>query len=225
MSRNSSRRRRGAGGHGAYDAKDGPMRDDARREVAYLAARLIAEDGITDYGQAKQKAARQAGLLDAKALPDNGEIEDALREYQALYQGEEHEALLTDLREHALKLMQRLAEFNPRLTGTVLDGTATAFSAIELDLFTDSGKDVELHLINRNIAYKAGERSRAHGGAGRDSLVVLHCHFADIPVILNIHPVNDLRVVEKRAAGGAQGRADIAAVAMLLEQRPPSQDE
>jgi hypothetical protein len=221
MSRYSSRRRRGPGGHGAHDGKEGPARDDARREVAYIAARLIAEEGMTDYGQAKQKAARQAGLLDAKALPDNGEIEAALREYQALYQGEEHEALLTDLREHALKLMQRLAEFNPRLTGTVLDGTATAFSAIELDLFTDSGKDVELHLINRNIAYKAGEKSRAHGGAGRDSLVVLDCHFADIPVTLNIHPVNDLRVVEKRAAGGAQGRADMAAVAALLAQAAP----
>ncbi len=33
-----------------------------RRHIAYLAARLIAEDGVGDYATAKQKAARQAGL-------------------------------------------------------------------------------------------------------------------------------------------------------------------
>jgi hypothetical protein len=216
MSRNSPRtmrRRQALGDH----ARGERTRDDARREVAYIAARLMAEDGITDYGQAKQKAARQAGLQDTKSLPDNAEIEAALREYQALYQGEEHEALLFEMRECALKLMQLLAEFDPRLTGSVLDGTATEFSAIELELFTDSGKDVELYLINRNIPYETGERSRAHGGAGRDSIITLHCHYQDVPVTLIVHPVNDLRVVEKRG-GAARGRADAEAVAALLEQ-------
>ena len=33
-----------------------------RLHIAYLAARMIAEDGVADYASAKQKAARQAGL-------------------------------------------------------------------------------------------------------------------------------------------------------------------
>jgi len=216
MSRNSPsnlRRRRALGDYGRGERD----RDDARRQVAYLAARLIAEDGITDYGLAKQKAARQAGFLDTKALPDNAEIEAALREYQALYQGEEHVELLAELRELALGVMQLLAEFEPRLTGPVLDGTATEFSPVELELFTDSGKDVELFLINRNIPYRAAERQRAHGGVGREALSVLHCHYRDVPVVLVIRPVNDLRLVDKRGVGGAQAtRADVAAVQALL---------
>ena len=60
-----------------------------RLHIAYLAARLMAEDGGLDYGSAKSKAARQAGLADTNLLPDNHEIEAALREYQGLYQKDE----------------------------------------------------------------------------------------------------------------------------------------
>ena len=63
-----------------------------RLHIAYLAARMIAEDGVADYASAKQKAARQAGLSDANLLPDNSEIEAALREYQGLYQSEDQPA-------------------------------------------------------------------------------------------------------------------------------------
>lgn len=216
MSRNSPsnvRRRRALGDYGRGERE----RDDARRQVAYLAARLIAEEGITNYGQAKQKAAKQAGFIDSKALPDNSEIEAALREYQALYQGEDHVELLIGLRELALSAMQLLAEFHPRLTGPVLDGTATEFSPIELELFTDSGKDVELFLINRNIPYKAEERQRAQGGAGREPHSVLHCHYRDVPVALIIRSVMDLRIVDKRGiAGTHSSRADAAAVEALI---------
>ena len=37
-------------------------RDDQRRRIAVLAARMIAEDGVNDYAQAKLKAAQQLGL-------------------------------------------------------------------------------------------------------------------------------------------------------------------
>ena len=49
----------------------------------------MAEEGVADYGTAKQKAARQAGLVDAHLLPDNREIEAALREFQELYQSDD----------------------------------------------------------------------------------------------------------------------------------------
>ena len=50
-----------------------------RREVAAAAARMMAEDGISDFGFAKRKAARQLGASDADALPTNAEIEAELR--------------------------------------------------------------------------------------------------------------------------------------------------
>ena len=60
-------------------------RNDRRSHIAHLAARLMAEDGIEDYGLAKRKAARQAGTPDTRELPTNEEIDLALKVYQAIY--------------------------------------------------------------------------------------------------------------------------------------------
>jgi hypothetical protein len=46
-----------------------------RREIAALAARMMAEDGISDFGFAKRKAARQLGAGPRDDLPTNSEIE------------------------------------------------------------------------------------------------------------------------------------------------------
>ena len=48
-----------------------------RRNIAALAARLMAEDGIADYGLAKRKAARQLGAPETEALPKTPATEPA----------------------------------------------------------------------------------------------------------------------------------------------------
>ncbi len=47
-----------------------------------------------------------------------------------------------------------LAVFHPYLTGSVLDGTAGRFSMIDILLYPDSDKDVEIFLLNQGIAYE-----------------------------------------------------------------------
>ena len=90
-----------------------------RGRIAHLAARMIAEDGISDYGLAKRKAARQAGAPDSRNLPTNLEIEDALRAYQALYQADEQpERLQQSAPDWRCEMMRLLEPFNPHLTGT-----------------------------------------------------------------------------------------------------------
>lgn len=123
----------------------------ARASIASAAARLMAEDGITDYHRAKKKAARQLGLPEHAAFPDNAEVEAELRAYRTLYQGEEHEALIAALRHTALELLDLLADFQPYLTGSVLEGTAGEHSHIDILLFADSAKEVEIFLLNRGI--------------------------------------------------------------------------
>ena len=72
-------------------AKNAPAkRNQMRKQIAYLAARLMAEDGVQDYVTAKTKAARQAGVPDTHCLPDKAEIDEALRAYRVLYQEDEH---------------------------------------------------------------------------------------------------------------------------------------
>jgi len=122
-----------------------------RASIASAAARLMAEDGVTDYHQAKRKAARQLGLPEHTAFPDNAEVEAELRVYRSLYQEEGHAELIAAMRHTALELLDMLAEFHPYLTGSVLDGTASEHSKIDILLFADSAKEVEIFLLNRGI--------------------------------------------------------------------------
>lgn len=145
-------------------AKTRSRRDNnLRRQIAHQAARLIAVDGVADFATAKMKAARQAGLADLKILPDNDEIEAALREYQALYQGEDHPAHLRYLREVALKAMREFEEFRPVLVGSVLAGTAGHHSDINLQLFTDDHKALTMYLLNRRRRFEEGTRRVRRG--------------------------------------------------------------
>jgi hypothetical protein len=136
----------------------GARQNHMRERIAQLAARLMAEDGIRDFASAKRKAARQVGAPDTKSLPSNAEVEQALISYQALYQQDEHPRHLNMLRQRALQIMHLFEQFDPHLAGPVLTGTAAKHSGIELQLFSDSVKEVELFLMNHQVPYKAGQR-------------------------------------------------------------------
>jgi hypothetical protein len=195
-----------------------------RSHLAYLAARLMADGVAQDYGQAKHKAARQAGVPDTHSLPDNREIEEALRTYQALYRNEEHEHVLTHLRLQAVALMERLSQFNPYLVGSVLIGTAGRHSDINLHLFCDSSKDVEIFFLNQGIPYAGGMR-RAHLGVRSLDVPTLTFDFDGITVTLAVFATDDLRIAPKhRADGRPVERAPMARVRELLLHHKAPQD-
>ena len=135
-----------------------------REQLAHQAAKLMAEDGITDHAFAKRKAARQLGAADTQHLPSNQEVDDALHSYRALYQRDSHPGVLYQLREEALKAMHLLAEFHPYLTGSVLSGTAGEHSDINLMLFSDDTKAVLLFLLKLKIDFEDGEWKVRVGG-------------------------------------------------------------
>jgi len=131
-------------------------RDLMREQLAHQAAKLMAEDGITDHAFAKRKAARQMGAADTQHLPSNQEVNDALQSYRALYQHDSHPGILRKLREEALTTMGMLAEFHPYLTGSVLSGLAGERSDINLMLFSDDAKAVLLFLLKHKIDFEDG---------------------------------------------------------------------
>ncbi len=139
-------------------------RDLMREQLAHQAAKLMAEDGITDHAFAKRKAARQLGAADTQHLPSNQEVDDALHSYRALYQRESHPGILHQLRAEALTAMQLLAEFQPYLTGSVLNGTAGEQSDINLMLFSDDAKAVLLFLLKHKIDFEDGAWKVRVGG-------------------------------------------------------------
>jgi hypothetical protein len=167
-------------------------RNDRRSRIAYLAARLMAEDGIEDFATAKRKAARQAGTPDTRELPTNEEVDAALKTYQSIYHREEHRSRLRELRERAVRAMRELAQFNPYLTGSVLNGNAGKYADINLQLFTDNEKAVELYLIDRGIAYKAAQ-NRLYAGEEMRTVPVYEVTDDGTVIELTVLTPHDLR--------------------------------
>jgi hypothetical protein len=138
--------------------------DNLRRALAQEAARLMAEHGIRDFLIAKRKAAERLGVMDGAALlPKNSEIESALGEYQRLFGGQSHLIALNAQRRAALSAMRYLQEFEPRLVGAVLSGTATQHSDVQLHLFAERAESVTLKLLDEGVRHEVTERRLRFG--------------------------------------------------------------
>lgn len=175
----------------------------------------MAEEGFSDYGAAKRKAARSLGASEGEALPTNEEIEVELRAWQSLYQEDEQRERIHDLRATGLEVMQLLAEFHPYLTGGALDGTAGRYSAVEIELFADSSKDVEIALLSHGISYDIADNRRP----GLDAQ--LRLEWNDFPVVLAIYPPVAERQQPKSPHGGrGRHRVRADAVIELLRDSP-----
>jgi hypothetical protein len=188
-----------------------------RRHIAYIAARMMAEDGIADYGTAKTKAARQAGLADSAQLPDNHEIEEALREYQGLYQKDEQPAHLRRLREVAVKVMREFDDFRPALVGSVLSGTAGQFSDVNLQLFTDDSKLLTMFLLNKRYRFEEGSK-KIRRGDRYEPVPQITLEVDDATVTLTVLDPDDERSSPRVRAepGEMPQRARLAEVEALL---------
>lgn len=187
-----------------------------RARIAAAAARLMAEDGIDDFAAAKRKAARQLGAPETQALPGNDEVEAELIAYQALYQEDEQRDRIRQLREIARHAMVSLEEFHPYLFGAVLKGTAGPYADIDLQLFTDDSKGVELFFLNRDVPYEVSEQ-RHFSGAEARTAQMLHVEWEGVPVNLAVYPAHDERRTLKSSLGGrAIDRANLSAVNALL---------
>jgi len=139
-----------------------------RARVAAEAARIIATEGQHNYHAAKKKAAERIGESERLALPSNIEVKEALRAYQNLYGGEQHQDNLDRLRTIAIEAMHLLDAFNPRLVGSVLDGTADEHSRISLHVFCDSPDSMVLHFLENSVPFHQEQRQiRWHDGNHR----------------------------------------------------------
>lgn len=189
-----------------------------RAEIATAAARMIAEDGV-DYGTAKRKAAKQIlgnNKVRGDVLPDNAMLEEEVRLYNELFFGDTQPARLLHLRNLAVRMMAELAPFQPHLTGAVLNGTAGAHSDIHLQLFTESAKDVEIYLLNKNIDFEVSESSHFKGRS--DPVETLSFIWQQEGIHLALYETDDLRGAIKKSPSGRQERADIHAVRALITQ-------
>lgn len=208
-----------------------PHRDKRmRQQLAMEAARIMAEEGVNDYQFAKRKAATRLGAVGSRnsvrKLPRNEEIQQALEEYLRLFKADSQPAILKKLRQIAVQAMHLLQKFNPRLVGSVLSGTASEHSSINLHIFADTPKDVILFLMNERIPYESAEKPLILMNGENASYPMQRFTLQGVLVEVVIFDVDDIRQAPRSPIEGhAMKRATLATVEGLpkapITQRTP----
>ena len=195
-----------------------PARDEhLRRRVALEAARLISEHGLRDFRAAKRKAAERLGIRDEAGLPKNSEVQEALREHQRLFHGEDQPRQLRALREAACEAMRYFARFEPRLVGSVLDGTANTFSPVSLHLFCETPESVLAFLNDSGIAFDEDSRRLRLDTERSADFPVLRINQSGVDFDLTVLPLDAIRQAPLNRGGEhPMQRAALAAVEGLL---------
>lgn len=182
-----------------------------------MAARLVAESGL-DYRSARRKAARMVlgeQSIPRGSVPDDEDLEAALREHLDLFDPE-HAERLARRRRIAIEWMRELEDFTPLACGAVWKGVAAEHAPIHLQLFHDNPKDVEIDLLNRGVRY---EPLTQPGLRDRDTEVeALSFIWRGEPVLISLHDTRDLRGALRRDAQGRAERGDRLALESLYAE-------
>lgn len=194
--------------------------DQLRRAVAQEAARIMAEHGIEDFLLAKRKAAERlmVSSTNAAALPKNAEIEAALIEHQRLFQAQHHDQKIHQLRSAALRLMRLLSDFKPRLVGSVLSGSATAHTEINLHVFVDHPEQVAMHLEELGIIAQHAEKKFRYEANRQLSYPSFKFVAGQQSIEVVVFPIHGIRQAPNSPVDGKpMARADVAEVQGLLK--------
>lgn len=196
------------------------MSSDLSEEIAAAAARLVVDEGL-EYPSAKRKAARDLGRRGGRQgeLPSNEQVEDAVREYIAIFCADTQPDELRALRQLALRWMERLAPFRPHLGGAVWRGTATRLSNIVIDLYCDDPKSAEIAFLNEGLDFDSGSDDPdtvilSTVDRSRDLPEPVTLHFV-------VHDHDDLRGALRADHRGQSWRGDAQALRQRLQEDRP----
>jgi hypothetical protein len=174
-----------------------------------------------EYSAAKRRAGRDFG--GRIELPSNEVVEDAVLEHIALFCADTQPGELRALREVALLWMDRMAEFRPHVSGAVWRGTATRWSAVQLDLYCDDPKAAEIAMINAGVDYDTGVMDR-NGPRGREPMSVLSVSSPSaalgepVTVHMLLHDFDEQRGALKPDARGRSWRGDLGALRQRMQE-------
>lgn len=189
-----------------------------REQIAQTAARLIAEGVGVDYQAAKRKAARLLGLGGRVDWPSGEEIEEALIAYRQLFQPGQA-GRLAELRRLALSAMRHFSRFRPQLVGSVLSGSAGEQAEIRLHLYAETPEEVLMVLLDDGIPFTEGSSCLRYRSGEEREFPSFSFVAEGVPVELVVMPPRQRGEAPAAAAeGGVMARADIRALAALLEK-------
>lgn len=188
-----------------------------RQRIAQEAARIIVNEGIRDYLVAKRKAAVRLGAPDTQNLPRNVEVEAELAAYQRLFQEQDQPRHLQALRMAAAEAMRFFEPYDPRLTGSVLSGTAGMHSDINLHLFAESPEEVTLFLLESQVPFEQSQRRLRLNQDDFEFYPSVRFLAGDMQIEAVIFPVNGVRQAPRSPLDGKpMPRANLRRVEELL---------
>lgn len=193
-----------------------------RRQIAWEAARLMYSRQESEYYRAKMKAAQRIvrGWVKPADLPSNAEIREQVQLYARLMEGDKRTDNLREMRLAALRMMQLLKQFRPRLIGSVLTGHIRQGSDIDLHVFSDSAEAVGIVLQDEGFVFDIERKQvRKHG----EERVYTHIHVQDShPIEITVYAANLVSYGFKSSiTGKAIERASIAELEQFLAREYP----
>jgi hypothetical protein len=119
--------------------------------------------------------------------------------------------------------MLLLAEFEPRLVGPVLSGTATPHQEISLHVFSDTAEAVSIKLLDDHIQYRVAEH-RVKMNADRVlQYPAVQFSVFDHPVDATVFPRDGIRQAPLSPTDGRPMRRASASEVRALVAAPPEE--
>jgi hypothetical protein len=165
-----------------------PRNERIKAEIAKDAARLLFEEEVRSYRDARRQAVRRFGPSVSSTrgahLPEYSEIHSELQQLMLFYGGEALARRVREWRTLALKYLEILAEFQPLLVGSVQRGEVREISDINLQLFCDKPEEVGYFFEAQGIDFEED---------GDAETVRFYLVENDIDIECTIFPSNDRR--------------------------------
>lgn len=172
------------------------------------AARLMYEEGVEQYHDAKHLAAKRIFGRGQKSsiqpitrdLPSNGEISEELMNLAQFHEGKSLSQRLFLMRVTALEVMSNLTRYSPRLIGSVSTGRIRKGSDIDLHVFTDSLEQLRLDLISLSWEFEEQQVTIRKGSA---FIEYTHIYLdQQFPIELSVYPRLELRIQNRSSTDG-----------------------
>lgn len=171
-----------------------------RTLLIQVAAKLMYEEGVSQYLDAKKIASKRLYGKQLKNLPSNGEISDELYRISQFQRPTEHNEQLYFMRMRAIEVMKELLPFSPRLIGSVSTGRIREGSDIDIHVFCNVVEDICVYLDNLDWKYEMDEVVIQQGGKLVE-YTHIYCEF-NYPVELSVYPFNEIRVRSRSSTDG-----------------------
>lgn len=180
-------------------------------------ARLMYEEGVSQYLDAKKIASKRLFGKQLKNLPSNGEISDELYRISQFQRATEHDEQLYFMRSRAIEVMQELQPFSPRLIGSVSTGRIREGSDIDIHIFTDDIAEFSNYLDSLNWHYELKQVTIQQRGK---LIEYKHIYLQfDYPVELSVYPKNEIRFHSRSSTDGKTiNRLSMSKVKQLINE-------